>query len=93
VASGGRVELHVSDEGEGFPDDFLPVAFERFSRADGDRSPDGAGLGLALVRAVAVAHGGTAEAARTPRGGADVWLAVPRAASVQTERVAVEAGR
>jgi two-component system, OmpR family, sensor kinase len=71
------VELHVSDDGAGFPDDFLPVAFERFSRAGGERSPDGTGLGLALVRAVAAAHGGTAEADRGVHGGADVWLVLP----------------
>jgi signal transduction histidine kinase len=92
VARDGRVELHVSDEGEGFPADFLPVAFERFSRAGGERSPDGAGLGLALVRAVAVAHGGTAQAARGPDGGADVWLALPRAVPARGEAVPAHAG-
>jgi signal transduction histidine kinase len=85
----GRVELHVSDEGEGIPPDFLPIAFERFSRAAGERSPDGAGLGLALVRAVAVAHGGTAEAGRTPQGGADVWLALPQVTAPREAPVAV----
>ena len=76
---GERVDVHVTDEGEGFPPGFLPVAFERFSRAG--RAPDGAGLGLALVRAVAVAHGGAAEAGAAPDGGADVWLSLPRAAA------------
>ena len=42
----------------GFPADFLPHAFERFSRADVARAEGGAGLGLAIVDAVARAHGG-----------------------------------
>ena len=63
-----RVELHVRDEGPGLPPDFLPHAFERFSRADAARTGGGAGLGLALASAIAEAHGGTAQAARRPRG-------------------------
>lgn len=69
------VALHVSDEGTGFPPAFLPRAFERFSRADGSRA--GAGLGLAIVAAVAQAHGGEATAANRPEGGADVELTIP----------------
>jgi two-component system OmpR family sensor kinase len=72
--SDGRVELHVSDEGVGFPPDFLPHAFERFRRADTARSGDGAGLGLAIVKAIADAHGGRATAQNANGGGADVWI-------------------
>ncbi|MGH2937522.1 MAG: HAMP domain-containing sensor histidine kinase [Solirubrobacterales bacterium] len=70
------VEVHVTDEGEGFPPDFLPRAFERFSRAPGVRG-DGSGLGLAIVVTVVEAHGGSAGAVNRPEGGADVWLALP----------------
>ena len=73
-----RVELHVRDDGEGFPEAFLPSAFERFTRADAARRRGGSGLGLAIVRAVARAHEGEAEAANGPEGGADVWLSIPR---------------
>jgi two-component system OmpR family sensor kinase len=73
----GHVELHVRDHGPGFPVDFLPAAFERFSRADEARSRGGTGLGLAITSAVAVAHGGSAHAANCPDGGADVWLSLP----------------
>lgn len=72
------VELHVRDEGPGFPEDFLPRAFDRFSRADGDRSAAGSGLGLAIVELVARAHGGSAHAANRETGGADVWICIPR---------------
>jgi two-component system, OmpR family, sensor kinase len=73
----GSVALRVSDAGEGFADDVLPRAFERFSRADGARSGSGAGLGLAIVAAIAQAHGGRASAANRPGGGAEVTLVLP----------------
>jgi signal transduction histidine kinase len=78
-ARNGTVELHVCDEGPGFPAEFLPRAFERFSRPDEARSGHGAGLGLALAHAIAVAHGGSAGAANRATRGADVWLAIPAA--------------
>jgi signal transduction histidine kinase len=73
----GVVELHVRDEGGGFPPDFLGQAFERFTRADHARTEGGAGLGLPIVRAIAEAHGGSAHALNREQGGADVWVAVP----------------
>jgi heavy metal sensor kinase len=73
----GSVELHVEDEGQGFPPPFLDRAFERFSRGDDVRSTSGSGLGLAIVAAVALAHGGTAHAANRSDGGADVWMVLP----------------
>ena len=74
----GHVELHVCDSGSGFPAEFLPHAFDRFSRADDSRSEAGTGLGLAIAAAVAAAHGGSAHAANRDGAGADVWLALPR---------------
>jgi two-component system, OmpR family, sensor kinase len=73
----GLVELHVRDRGPGFPAEFLPTAFERFSRADEARSRGGTGLGLAITSAVARAHGGEAHASNRAEGGADVWLEIP----------------
>jgi two-component system OmpR family sensor kinase len=73
----GHVELHVRDAGPGFPPEFLPDAFERFSRADEGRTGGGTGLGLAITAAIAAAHGGSARAANAAPG-ADVWLDLPR---------------
>jgi signal transduction histidine kinase len=72
----GMVELHVSDEGNGFPEGFVDRAFDRFSRADDSRSTHGTGLGLAIVALIAQAHGGEAHAANRANGGADVWLSL-----------------
>ena len=75
---GHAVELHVRDDGAGFPEDFIDTAFERFTRVDSARSRGGTGLGLAIADAIARAHGGKAGARNRPQGGADVWLALPR---------------
>jgi heavy metal sensor kinase len=74
---GATVELHVEDEGPGFPEAFLAFAFDRFSRAEGARTREGTGLGLAIVRSIAHAHGADVQVANRSGGGADVWLAVP----------------
>jgi signal transduction histidine kinase len=81
----GTVRLAVSDDGPGFPPEFLPVAFDRFTRADDARGrtvPDrvaagGTGLGLAIVRSIAERHGGRAVAANRPGGGAEVTICWP----------------
>ena len=80
----GRLNLRVTDEGEGFPTDFLDRAFERFSRPAHSRSRGGAGLGLGIVATIAKAHAGTATASNQPDGGAEVTLALP----LQTSEVA-----
>jgi two-component system OmpR family sensor kinase len=71
-----RVELHVHDQGPGFPLGFVEHAFERFTRADPARHGQGAGLGLAIVDVIARAHGGSAHAANRPDG-ADAWVEFP----------------
>ena len=76
----GFVELHVRDGGSGFPDDFRARAFDRFYRSAAARSMPGAGLGLAIVREVAEAHGGTVEADNAQDGGAVVRLSLNGAA-------------
>jgi signal transduction histidine kinase len=76
------IQIDVSDEGPGFPPDLAPHAFERFSRGNGARTRGGTGIGLAIVRAIAEAHGGTAEIVDTASHGATVRLRVPVAADV-----------
>ncbi len=75
----GQVELHVVDEGPGIPADFLPRAFDRFSRADESRGRGGTGLGLAIVGLIARAHGGEAGVTNRPGAGADAWIRVAAA--------------
>jgi signal transduction histidine kinase len=74
----GVVELHVRDTGAGFPETFIPRAFERFSRASETRAAPGTGLGLSIVQAIAQAHDGTVGVINADDGGgADVWLSLP----------------
>jgi two-component system, OmpR family, sensor kinase len=72
-----RLELHVRDDGPGFPADFLVHAFDRFARPDRSRTAPGAGLGLSIVRAIARAHGGEAYVSNQAAGGADVCVTLP----------------
>ena len=69
-----------TEPGAGFTPDFIPRAFDRFSRADEARSEGGSGLGLAIVALIAHAHGGTAGLANRDGHGADVWIQLPRTA-------------
>ena len=77
VRRDGAVELCVSDEGAGFPPDFLDRAFDRFARADEARGGGSTGLGLSIVDAIARAHSGTAEATNRNGGGALVRVRLP----------------
>jgi signal transduction histidine kinase len=63
------LRLIVSDTGPGMPEEFLPRAFERFSRPDVARSgaSGGSGLGLALVHAIVVDAGGTVRLHNIPQ--------------------------
>jgi signal transduction histidine kinase len=66
----GGVVIEVSDSGSGVPPEAVPRIFERWARADGARTRErgGAGLGLAIVAAVARAHGGRCSVKSLPRG-------------------------
>jgi two-component system sensor histidine kinase MprB len=76
----GGGELQVRDHGPGFAEEDRPLVFDRFYRSAAARSMPGAGLGLAIVREVAEAHGGTVEAENARDGGAVVRLSLNGAA-------------
>src|SRR3954468_13480346 len=75
TAGAGTVSITVQDDGTGFSDAALAAVFQPFNRTDNRSS--GAGLGLALARAIAEAHGGRADAWNLPAGGAAVMLTFP----------------
>lgn len=75
-ADGDHVELFVRDHGHGLPPDTDHRLFEKFFRAPGTRVP-GVGLGLAVVRGIVEAHGGTITAANAEGGGARFHIRLP----------------
>jgi len=80
AAGPDRVELAVTDSGEGIPSDQLQRIFERFYRVDRarDRASGGSGIGLAIVKAIVEAHGGTIGAENAgPGHGASFRLRLP----------------
>jgi signal transduction histidine kinase len=81
ATSGELVRLSVSDDGPGIPPAARERVFERFYRTDPARSraEGGAGLGLAIVRAIVEAHQGTIRVTQSELGGARFELELPRA--------------
>jgi signal transduction histidine kinase len=77
------VVLSVHNDGEPIPPDVLPILFEPFRR--GDRSPDGLGLGLFIVREIIRQHGGTIDVRSSPDAGTTFVSRWPRHAA-QTSR-------
>jgi two-component system OmpR family sensor kinase len=78
-SDGAEARLEVRDHGPGLPADDPATLFERFWRAEGgrERGRRGAGLGLAIVAAIAEAHGGRASASNAPGGGASFVVTLP----------------
>jgi signal transduction histidine kinase len=77
LGDGADVVLRVEDDGPGVPAEDLPRIWDRLYRGDRSRSEKGLGLGLSLVRAVALAHGGRADVESLPGRGARFNLRLP----------------
>jgi signal transduction histidine kinase len=78
-----RFRLSVEDRGDGVPAEFVPQLFERFTRSEGSRAKreEGAGLGLAIARSYAQAHGGELLYSTCEPHGARFELVLPAAPS------------
>ncbi len=76
---GSDVGISVRDQGPGYPEKFLPRAFERFSQVDAGGDGPGSGLGLSIAEAIVRAQGGTITAANATGGGAVVTFTLPAA--------------
>ena len=76
---GARARLVVEDDGPGIPESEAVRIFDRFVRLDESRARDtgGAGLGLAVVAAVAADHGGSVEVHASRHGGAAFAVTMP----------------
>jgi two-component system, OmpR family, sensor kinase len=92
--AGGRISFVVEDDGPGIPVEQRERVFDRFHRTDTarDRASGGAGLGLAIVRAIAEAHRGWVSAGAGREGGVRMELELP-AFTLAPHAVSVGAGR
>jgi signal transduction histidine kinase len=85
--SGDEGLLTVRDTGEGIPLEAQPFVFDRFYRVDPAREGQGAGLGLAIARGLAEAHGGSAEVRSAPGVGSVFTVRFPLADGLPPGRV------
>ncbi|QJT81246.1 cell wall metabolism sensor histidine kinase WalK [Kosakonia sp. MUSA4] len=72
-------QIDFEDDGPGVTADFLPLMFERFTRAETSRArhSGGSGLGLSIARAICHAHGGSISASLPEKGGLKVSISLP----------------
>ena len=67
---GGKIEIHVEDNGVGFDEQYLDKIFAVFQRLNGRDEYEGTGIGLAVCRKIAERHGGDITAKSSPGNGA-----------------------
>lgn len=73
----GSLQITVTDQGRGIPEDEQEQIFDRFRRRDGGPSGDGAGLGLYIARSLVQAQGGRIEVESTPDTGSAFRVVLP----------------
>ncbi len=88
---GGELALSVVDRGPGIPPGEEERVFEKFHRGTAEGGPGGAGLGLAICRAIADAHGGKIRAENLAGGGAAFRLTLPQPGDAPSVEAEVEA--
>lgn len=76
VADPSHFVAEISDNGPGFPEEFIDKAFDKFYRMPGTKT-SGTGLGLSIARGFAEAHGGTIRLANNATGGATFTISLP----------------
>ena len=95
AVAGGRIRFVMDDDGPGIPLAERERVFERFHRTDvaRARAAGGAGLGLAIVRAIVLAHGGCVIAGERPGGGGRLEVELPGFQPAVVARVVAAAAR
>ncbi len=76
-AAGKSLTLSVSDQGPGIPPGEEERIFEKLARGQAATNRPGAGLGLAICKGIATAHGGSIQAVNHPQGGAQFLVSLP----------------
>lgn len=79
VIQGALILFSLDDQGPGIPPEQRALVFERFWQADRARSGSNTGLGLAIARSIAEAHGGSLMATEAPGGGCRMLVQLPAA--------------
>jgi signal transduction histidine kinase len=84
MTDAGKVKVSVSDNGIGITPDDLGKVFDRFYRCDQSRATGGSGLGLSLVKSIALAHQGDIRVESTPGKGSVFTLVLPGGKAAET---------
>ena len=91
AASPRSVQVWVADEGPGLPPGREELIFEKFERGRRESATPGVGLGLAICRAIVLAHGGSIRGETVPGGGARFMFTLPRGEPPRIEEPADDA--
>jgi len=78
VQTGAGLEVVVADDGPGIPDDQTETVLDRGRRADQRGDVPGQGIGLAVVREIVGLYGGSVRIGRSPLGGAEIMVHLPK---------------